>query len=262
LSVRFSIITVTYQNLAGLQKTARSVAAQTCRDFEWIVVDGGSNDGTVEFLKTLSNAQWRSEPDKGIYDAMNKGIARSTGDYLLFLNAGDAFATPDVLDRLSAAILQQKSPLDFIYGDALEERLGDPPAYKTARSADKILWGLVTHHQAMLYRRAALGALRYDQTYKIAADYKLTLQFLKGEKALKVPFPLCLFESGGVSQRRVLQGRCEQFSIRRETKACSLAFNVLIFAAQTASYTLRHYCPALYWLLRQGGNKAPVTRQT
>lgn len=237
--------------------------AQTYRNFEWIVVDGGSTDGTAEFLKTLPKAQGRSEPDKGIYDAMNKGIERSNGDYLLFLNAGDEFATPDVLERLSAAMLQQKTPPDFIYGDALEERPNDVPAYKRARYADKILWGLVTHHQAMLYRRAALGVLRYDQTYKIAADYKLTLEFLRQNKnALYVPFPICLFESGGVSQRRVVQGRCEQFAIRHETKACSLAFNALIFVAQTASYTLRRFCPALYWLLRQGGNRAPATRQT
>ena len=83
----FSIITVNLNHLEGLTRTAASIAGQSCDDYEWIVVDGGSNDGSVGFLES-SSARWSSEADSGIYDAMNKGTQQSRGHYLLFLNAG------------------------------------------------------------------------------------------------------------------------------------------------------------------------------
>ena len=99
--MKLSIITINYNNLAGLQKTIESVVSQTFRDFEWIVIDGGSVDGSRELIERYANSfsYWVSEPDKGIYNAMNKGIVVAKGDYLLFLNSGDWLCDEMALER-------------------------------------------------------------------------------------------------------------------------------------------------------------------
>jgi putative colanic acid biosynthesis glycosyltransferase len=238
----FSIITITRNNRTGLARTRTSLINQTCRDFEWIVIDGASTDGTTDDLRTVPPDHWISEPDNGIYDAMNKGLACARGDYLLFLNAGDSLAAPDVLEKLS--------PLsaDFLYGDALEGG-----HYKRARPHTRILTGMITHHQSMLYRRAALGDLRYDTTYHIAADYKFTLAFLQkpGITAAYAPFALCDFDPGGLSQTAARLGRMEQSHARRDLNACNPLTNLAIIAAQTVLMALRRTVPGLYWLLKQ-----------
>lgn len=254
---QFSIITVTRNNLSGLRRTGESVLAQGFPGFEWIVIDGNSDDGTRAYLEG-SGADFISEPDRGIYDAMNKGIDRATGDYLIFMNAGDGFSAPDTLQKIAAQITEKNFDPDFIYGDSLEERPGLPPAYKPAKPINKSVFGMFTHHQAMLYRRAVLHGLRYDEAYKIAADYKFTLEFLERSKSsLYCPFPLCLFESGGVSQRRTALGRQEQFRIRRDLAVAHPAANGGIFALQAAAMTIRRLAPSLYWWLKQrrGGGK-------
>ena len=165
----FSIITVTKDNLHGFQATQQSIEMQSFKKYEWVVIDGDSTDGTKDHLPHDAV----SEPDKGIYDAMNKGIECSEGDYLIFLNGGDSFADADILSTL-AKVIKAERP-DFIYGDALEGGF-----YKKARAHKKLDWGMFTHHQAMVYRRAAVGELRYDTGLKIAADYCFTMMFLKG----------------------------------------------------------------------------------
>ena len=99
----FSIITVTRNNLPGLKRTHDSLKIQICHDFEWVVVDGASTDGTPDYLRT-TGAIWVSEPDSGLYDAMNKGLGNAVGDYIVFMNAGDLFAAPDVLDKIKSPI--------------------------------------------------------------------------------------------------------------------------------------------------------------
>ena len=154
----FTIVTVTYNNISGPRPTGVSLNAQRCRDFEWIIVDGGSRDGTAAFLKDYPDAI--SEPDNGLYDAMNKGTARARGEYLLFLNAHDTLADSETLEKIQA----QAYAADFIYGDSLEDG-----HYKRARTHASKNWGMFTHHQAMLYRREVIGNLRYKINYKIGA---------------------------------------------------------------------------------------------
>jgi putative colanic acid biosynthesis glycosyltransferase len=97
--MRYSIITVCRNNLNGLQRTCESIEAQSFSDFEWIVIDGASTDGTVEFMtnKVQDNISFFSEPDEGLYDAMNKGIDKASGDYLIFMNSGDQFMSGNSL---------------------------------------------------------------------------------------------------------------------------------------------------------------------
>lgn len=246
----FTIVTVTRNNLQGLQQTYSSLQHQTFHGFEWLVIDGASEDGTVDFL-IPTEATFLSEPDTGIYDAMNKGLIHANGYYILFLNAGDALADENTLRRLASYIEEMQETPDFIYGDALESIPGEAPAYKPARPYAKSAYGMFTHHQAMLYRHDLVGDLRYDTDYKIAADYKFTLQVLARSKTIVYcPFPLCLFESGGLSQQRAAQGRNEQVSIRKELQIVSPVRNHLIAIAQQAIWTFRQACPGLYWKLK------------
>ena len=102
--MKLSIITVNYNNRDGLQKTIDSVICQTFKDYEWIIIDGGSTDGSRELIEQYQDhfAYWCSEPDKGVYNAMNKGIAKAKGEYVNFMNSGDCFADANVLERLFA----------------------------------------------------------------------------------------------------------------------------------------------------------------
>lgn len=256
----FSIITVTRNNLEGLKRTYDSLCVQSCDDYEWLVIDGASDDGTAQFLTSLQeeHLRWTSEPDEGIYDAMNKGINRANGTYILFLNAGDTLYNSLILEKLKSVIKAQDDLPGFVYGDAMEESTGSAPYYKKARNHEGIRGGMFTHHQAMLYRRALIGDLRYDTGYKIAADYKFTAQFLAGtEKILYCPFAICLFEAGGVSQRQVRRGRQEQYRIRREQTLCGPLRNNVIYALQSLMMGFRRLAPHLYWSLRQGYRPSP-----
>lgn len=121
--MKLSIITINFNNLAGLQKTAESVISQTWKDFEWIIIDGGSTDGSKEYIITLYDdlndsgwnpiTYWCSEPDKGIYNAMNKGIANANGEYLNFMNSGDCFYEKDTLEKVKDELYDD----DIIYGN-------------------------------------------------------------------------------------------------------------------------------------------------
>jgi putative colanic acid biosynthesis glycosyltransferase len=243
----FSIITITLNNLDGLERTQASIQSQSAKNYEWIIIDGGSTDGTADLL-SHSTATYISEPDNGLYDAMNKGIERATGVYLLFMNAGDAFASSNTLETFTQHIKESRP--DFIYGDALEI-LDDIEIYKHARDHIFASKGMFTHHQSMVYKGGCVDDLRYDLKYKIAADYDFTLKFLETAKEiLHIPTPLCIFESGGISQTSALKGRIEQFKIRHHLKT-KLLDNIKTFTLQSVVYFLRRISPRFYWWCKE-----------
>lgn len=230
----FSIITITKNNAAGFSKTRESVEDQSCWNHEWIVVDGDL------------------EPDNGIYDAMNKGISCAKGDYILFLNAGDRFADPETLSLLERHI--ETFPSGFIYGDAMEKTKGKLMT-KKARPHTMLARGMFTHHQSMVYKRAIIGDLRYDTSYKIAGDYDFTAKFLqKCHDVSYIPAPLCWFEPGGVSQSHAALGRLEEFRAKLENKLCNPVTAAGIYAVQTGAMMLRKANPELYSKIRSGRN--------
>ena len=109
----------------------------------------------------------------------------------------------------------------------------------------------MTHHQAMVYKRSAIGDERYNLDYKLAADYDFTLRLLqKTSHVVQLPYPICVFEAGGVSQTHAAQARGEEFRIRRLHKACSAMENVLTYMRQSLAYAIRRFSPALYQALR------------
>lgn len=235
----FSIITITKDNPTGLQKTQASINAQSFRDFEWIVVNGGSP------LSGIPANLLIEEPDSGIYDAMNKGLEASKGDYVVFLNAGDKLSDPDILSMVKRAI-EHDQP-DILYGDALEENL----IYKKARHHSKIDHGMMTHHQSIYYRRGTIGETRYNLSYKIAADYSFTRDILKKSKIVHYcPAALCIFEAGGISQTNQSLGRQEEFSIRRQDGA-PLISNIIVRSRQSLASFVKDRAPKLYQSLRR-----------
>lgn len=240
----FSIVTITKNNVRGLSSTCDSLLMQSFNDYEWIIVDGDSTDGTILFLSKdgfLKNCV--SEPDLGIYDAMNKGIARAKGNYILFLNAGDRLSDADILSTLARTIVMEEP--DFLYGDALETG----GYYKKARSPENMDWGMFTHHQAMLYQKDAIGTLRYSTDYKIAGDYAFTREFLRNSKTVSyIPAAICIFETGGVSQKNMRLGRIEQYKARQKA-GCAFLKNVFVYGVQTLSATLKTFAPRLYYTL-------------
>jgi len=254
---RFSIVTVTFNNLDGLKRTRETVRAQSFRDFEWLVIDGGSADDTREAMQ-LWQAEIRcgvSTPDQGPYDAMNKGLGLAQGEYALFINAGDALAAPDVLQKLDWAIGNKVGAVapDFIYGDSLEEQADGGNYYKAARHHSWRWWGMFTHHQAMVYRTKFLKILSpaYDLRFRVGADLDLAWRILKQtKKVLRVNFAIARCARAGISTLHAAHARGEQITMRHEHSHIPALLNVGIMLAQKFIWNLRQKSPQLYKLYR------------
>ena len=182
--------------------TQSSISAQSHQDFEWVVIDGGSNDSTIAFLEQSEQKglHWYSEKDEGIYDAMNKGIERSKGDYLVFMNAGDAFANSDTLSSVAKALSFFSYP-DVLFGGAEYVFPDGKSVFRRSKIASKCIWhGLPANHQATYYRRGALNGLLYDTSYKICGDYYLIAKlYNRGINMANVEMALVKFSVGGAS---------------------------------------------------------------
>jgi glycosyltransferase involved in cell wall biosynthesis len=180
----FSIITVTYNARKAIESTIQSVIAQTYPYIEYIIVDGVSTDGTLSVVE-----KYRphihiliSEPDKGLYDAMNKGIAGASGDYLCFLNAGDSFHTDDTLQQVAQSFTGFGLP-DVLYGEtALVDDSGHFLRMRRLSAPEKLTWksfkqGMVVCHQAFFVKR--LLAEPYDLQYYFSADFDWCIRMMK-----------------------------------------------------------------------------------
>lgn len=173
--MKLSIITINYNNSVGLQKTIDSVIAQTWRDFEWIVIDGGSTDGSKELIVKYQNhfAYWCSEPDKGIYNAMNKGVAKAKGEYCLFLNSGDALFSSLTL----ANVFSKNLSADLISGMVVREDNG-----KFRRGYhNSLVRQLITdtiEHQGTFIKNSLFHSYRYHEDYKIVSDWVAWIEWV------------------------------------------------------------------------------------
>ena len=180
----FSIITVTYNAASTLPATLRSVGEQTCKLYEYLVIDGGSKDGTADLANAsgIDNLTVVCEPDRGLYDAMNKGLGLAKGDYVIFLNAGDSFHSPNVLQLIADTIMENDYP-GIVYGqtqivNADRKRIGDrhltAPAILTL---DSFKEGMVVCHQAFIVLRKLVD--NYDTRYKFSADFEWCIRCLQ-----------------------------------------------------------------------------------
>ncbi len=218
---RLSIITVTYRAAEVLPITLRSVASQSWKDWEHIFVDGGSSDGTLEQIETYARSQERvrylSEPDRGLYDAMNKGLLLAQGEYVCFLNAGDSFWAEDTLERLFAAAPPEA---DVLYGEHVEvnsagQILSTPrhrPYPRGELRKAHFRTGMRICHQALIVRRQL--APTYNLKYRLAADLDWTLRLLsQNPRTYDSGQILIRYLAGGISARRLREYVWERTSI-------------------------------------------------
>lgn len=181
---KFSIITVTYNAAAFLEDTIQSVITQTYKNVEYIIIDGGSNDKTLEIAnKYKEHIHYiSSEPDKGLYDAMNKGIKIATGDYLCFLNAGDELHEDDTLQLMVHSITEKELP-DVLYGEtAIVDEEGHFLRMRRLAAPEELNWksfkkGMVVCHQAFFARRTLVPL--YDLNYRFSADFDWCIKIMK-----------------------------------------------------------------------------------
>jgi len=200
--MKYSIITVNYNNKEGLRRTIESVIHQTFRDFEYIVIDGGSTDGSADVLKEY-DAQidyWVSEPDGGIYQGMNKGIRKATGDYLNFMNSGDCFYANDILEKVS----QYNSDADFIVGRdyhySEEKKMGHASIQPTRLSMITFFTSTLDH-QSSFIKHELFDNSPYREDMKLVSDWVFFLEKIvqEGKAVQFIPDIICFRETGGIT---------------------------------------------------------------
>ena len=209
-SLRLSIITINRNNAAGLEKTMQSVAAQSFKDFEYIVIDGASTDGSVEVIKKLeskfAHLKWVSEPDSGIYNAMNKGLRMASGDYIQILNSADCLASLDVTEKMFVALEKADNPSIF-YGNMIKcfpngKKMVDKGFAGQEITMLGMFTGTLNHDPAYIRRDLFEKYGYYDESLKIVSDWKWYLQaiILGGEKPQYVDLDVTQFDMTGISE--------------------------------------------------------------
>lgn len=180
----FSIITVTYNASPWLERTIQSVIAQRAQGVEYIIIDGGSTDGTVGIIRKYETAvsYWVSEPDSGLYDAMNKGLKAARGKYVWFLNAGDVFYAHYTLRKLASLMIRNRYP-DILYGETeIMDAEGASLGMRRLKAPEELTWeslrmGMLVCHQSFVVKRSI--AKNYDLHYRFTADYDWVIRCLK-----------------------------------------------------------------------------------
>ena len=191
-AMKISIITAAWNSAATIEDTLRSILAQTYQDWECIVIDGASSDGTRNILRSYETRfngrlHWISEPDQGIYDAMNKGIHLATGDYLCFLNAGDSFHEDDTLQQMVHTLGIGELP-DVLYGEtALVDKERHFLRMRRLSAPEVLTWksfrqGMLVCHQAFFAKRSL--AVPYDMQYRFSADFDWCIRIMKKARTL------------------------------------------------------------------------------
>ena len=181
---KLSVITITWNAAATLERTLRSVREQSWPHIEHLIIDGGSDDGTLELIGRYAHEQlrWVSEPDRGLYDAMNKGAAMAKGDYLCFLNAGDTFFAADTVEKMMLTFEDASAP-DILYGEtAIVDNAGTFLHMRRLRAPEKLNWksfrqGMVVCHQAFIVKRELFEP--YNLAYRFSSDFDWSIRMMK-----------------------------------------------------------------------------------
>lgn len=213
-----SIITVNLNNKRGLQKTIDSVVSQNCKDFEWIIIDGGSEDGSKDLIEAYSDyiTLWVSEKDLGIYDGMNKGILASKGDYILFLNSGDALSNNNILSNICSDI----NNVDIIVYDILlhseEKEVVKDLAHLKNLSVVSFLFTATFPHQSTLIKRDLFSKIGlYDINYRFVADWIFFWKACIENNAsyiYKEGCILAIYDLDGISTKNREKAQAERYS--------------------------------------------------
>ena len=234
--IKFSIITCTYNAEAVLQRTLDSVMKQTYCNIEHLIIDGVSKDKTLALVKAYQHKNdvgesahdiiVYSEPDKGLYDAMNKGVDRATGDYLIFLNAGDVFPSAETLEFVEGCVGEGETLPGVLYGDTdivnmegrfLRHRRLSPPAKLNWRS---FKWGMLVCHQSFYARTDIAKNIHYNLEYRYSADVDWCIRIMKEAKRRQLPLRnvgavITNYLDGGMSVQNHRASLKERFQVMR-----------------------------------------------
>lgn len=240
---KLSIITIVYNNVRDIERTVCSVLNQTYGNIEYVVIDGASTDGTLDILKKYESrlSKLITEKDKGIYDAMNKGLAIASGDYVLFMNSGDELYAPDTLEKVFSTAVDA----DIYYGEtemydenwqSLGRRRHQVPAEFTWKS---FRLGMSVSHQAIYIKRALTEP--YDLRYQLSADIDWVIKAAKkAQKIVNVNAYVAKYLVGGMSKKRHRQSLVERFQIfSKHYGLLPNVINHLIISLNLISYYLR-----------------------
>jgi glycosyltransferase involved in cell wall biosynthesis len=214
--MKLSVITINYNNLKGLKQTVESVVNQSYRDFEYIIIDGASTDGSAEYINEKQHhfQYWVSEPDKGIYNAMNKGIAQANGQYLLFLNSGDYLENPNVLEAVIPELTGEYSFIscNLVMDNGIDAYIKEHP--------EEISFGYIYHHTlkhpaTLIHRRIFEKYGLYNENNKIVSDWELffVALCLNSESYKKSDIVLTHFDMVGISSTEYYQAVSEREAI-------------------------------------------------
>ena len=233
--MKVSIITITYNAARTLQRTLDSVACQTYADIEHLIIDGASKDDTVAIAERYQQERRhevdiQSEPDHGLYDAMNKGLQKATGDYLVFLNAGDTLYAPDTIETVAKTITNNREPITMnrepavVFGDtAITDEEGNFLHLRTHRPPETLTWksfkhGMLVCHQAFYVRTDIAKQHPYDLQYRHSADVDWCIRVMKDAERLQLALVnthaiLANFEEGGDTTQHHRDSLKERFKI-------------------------------------------------
>jgi glycosyltransferase involved in cell wall biosynthesis len=198
----FSIITISYNAADALRRTIDSVNAQTWADVEHILIDGGSTDGSVELIAERARRapRWISERDRGISDAFNKGTRLARGAFVCYLNAGDVFAAPTVLERVAEQIAVAPAGAPSVYfGDFISIDGGVERRHAASAEPGDFAWDNPINHQSAFVPRAVALAFPYDERLTLGMDFDFWLRVLPATPIRRLSFPVAVFEMGGRS---------------------------------------------------------------
>lgn len=212
-----SVVIVTLNSGDALLKTVDSVLKQTSSEYEIVIKDGGSSDSSIDKLRVLNNDAIKIfvSPDSGIYDAMNQAVSYATGDYILFLNAGDSFYSDDVVEK----IVNKKLPLTqtIAYGDTFFEK-SQSLSKAPGKINGSVCYRNIPCHQAIIYSKDTLTQRGFDTALKIRADYEHFVYTFYNTNCTfaYLGFPVCNYEGGGFSESNVKLDRTEyKIAVRR-----------------------------------------------
>lgn len=219
--MKLSIITINYNNSDGLQRTIESVLSQTWKDYEWIVIDGGSTDGSLDIIKKYAShfSFWCSEPDKGIYNAMNKGITHAKGEYLNFLNSGDCYYDTNSIQN----IFRNNPTCDVLYGNSYwgldKKYIFNSPKSLTL---DYFIEGSLGHAASFISRHLFESYL-YDEKYRIVSDWKNWIKWLiEGKNFKHIDVAVSCFDTSGISSTNKELDAIERNSVWKELLSPSI----------------------------------------
>ena len=245
--MKFSIITVNYNNKDGLQRTIESVINQTFRDYEFIVIDGGSSDGSIDVLNKYNEyiTYWVSEPDGVIYQGMNKGISKAKGDYLNFMNSGDCFYDTFVLQEVVNMNLDHDIIIGQDYHFSPKQQKGFATILPT-RTSMITLYMQALPHQSTFYKSELFINSLYDESLKLVADHKFNIQKICVDncRVIYVNKVICFRESGGLSDSNQALSAKESSKVMEQFLPIGVIkdYKTLSYLGKSTVYKLMNEC--------------------